>query len=183
MKFFWPWCKMSGWQQQPHQLPHRGSADWGRPEPRHNNTQSRLFLTQNCCLRNAKHKKITNTERYISQTQKTYTYFDRSTIGMAPSLCCFLIKRTANFWYFLLNGKASLVSIQFSDGTEAHTDMHCKSKIIKVGITFTFAPSEWSELTEALRQAASDKDLEFRHLAFPDYQQGVPKVSARVIMQ
>ena len=127
--FFWPWCKMSGWQQQPHQLPHRGSADWGRPEPRHNNTQSRLFLTQNCCLRNAKHKKITNTERYIPQTQNTYTFLDRSSIGMAPSPCFFLINRTANFWYFLLNYKESLVSIQFNDGTEAHTDMHCKSKI------------------------------------------------------
>ena len=41
----------------------------------------------------------------------------------------FLINRTANFWYFLLNYKESLVSIQFNDGTEAHTDMHCKSKI------------------------------------------------------
>ena len=51
-----------------------------------------------------------------------------------------------------------------------------------IEITSTFAPPEWSELTEALRQAF-DKDLEFRHSAFPDYQQGVPKVSARVIMQ
>ena len=55
-------------------------------------------------------------------------------------------------------------------------------QIIEVGVTFTFAPPEWSELTEALRQA-SDKDLEFRHLAFPDYQQGVPKVSDRVIIR
>ena len=54
-------------------------------------------------------------------------------------------------------------------------------QIIEVGITSTFAPPEWSELTEALRQAF-DKDLEFRHSAFPDYQQGVPKVSARVFI-
>ena len=170
---------MSGWQQEPHQLPHRGSADWGRPEPRHNNTQSRLFLTHNCCLRKTKHKK-SQIQSAISHKHKTHTH---TSTGQLLAWHTTLIKRTANFWYFLLNGKASLVSIQFSDGTEAHTDMHCKSKIIKVGITFTFAPSEWSELTEALRQAASDKDLEFRHSAFPDYQQGVPKVSARVIMQ
>ena len=169
---------MSGWQQEPHQLPHRGSADWGRPEPRHNNTQSRLFLTHNCCLRNTKHKK-SQIQSAISHKHKTHTH---TSTGQLLAWHTTLIKRTANFWYFLLKGKASLVSIQFSDGTEAHTDMHCKSKIIKVGITFTFAPSEWSELTEASRQA-SDKDLEFRHLAFPDYQQGVPKVSARVIMQ
>ena len=153
---------------------------WLRP-PRAQTQQHPESAVSDAQLLSEKYKtQKSQIQSAISHKHKTHTH---TSTGQLLAWHTTLIKRTANVGYFLLDGKASLVSIQFSDGTEAHTDMHCKSKIIKVGITFTFAPSEWSELTEALRQAASDKDLEFRHLAFPDYQQGVPKVSARVFMQ